>query len=133
MRFCIFITNYSNKYLTFTNPNTEVIVMIGERLREIRKMRGITQEELAALVGTQKSAISSYENNKSEPNDRYKIIFAKKLNISLDYLLGTIDTPIYAFNKRKMILINEDLSEAKRTFLNQFINMLNESECFIDS
>jgi len=107
--------------------------MIGERLREIRKMRGITQEELAALVGTQKSAISSYENNKSEPNDRYKIIFAKKLNISLDYLLGTIDTPIYAFNKRKMILINEDLSEAKRTFLNQFINMLNESECFIDS
>ena len=35
-----------------------------EKLQELRKSRGLTQEELGNLVGLQKSAIAKYENGR---------------------------------------------------------------------
>ena len=65
--------------------------MIGERLKKLRKERKITQDDLAELIGVQKTAVSQYETNKNDPSDKIKVNIAKHLNISLDYLLGVID------------------------------------------
>ncbi len=40
--------------------------LIGELLREARKAAGITQEELAQKIGTQKAYISRIENGKTD-------------------------------------------------------------------
>lgn len=40
----------------------------GEHLIKIREMRGITQDELAALTGLTQGAISHLETNKRQPN-----------------------------------------------------------------
>ena len=37
-----------------------------EKLQELRKSRGLTQEELAKIVGTSKAYISKIENNIKE-------------------------------------------------------------------
>lgn len=37
---------------------------IGEKIRDARKAKGLTQEELGNLVGVQKSAIAKYENGR---------------------------------------------------------------------
>lgn len=37
---------------------------IGEKIREARIAKGLTQEELGKLVGLQKSAIAKYENGR---------------------------------------------------------------------
>jgi transcriptional regulator with XRE-family HTH domain len=39
---------------------------IGNQLRNARKQAGLTQEELAARVGTSKSYISRIENNRTD-------------------------------------------------------------------
>lgn len=58
------------------------------RLREIRKSRGLTQEELGDLVGLTKASISFYESGKQDPGvDTLKRI-ADVLNVSVDNLLG---------------------------------------------
>jgi len=37
---------------------------IGERLRELRKVKGLTLDELSARTGVNKASISSFENGK---------------------------------------------------------------------
>lgn len=67
--------------------------MIGERLLELRKDAGYTQDELSAILNINKHSISSYERNRSEPPDEIKIAIAKFFNVSVDYLLGITSTP----------------------------------------
>lgn len=67
--------------------------MIGERLLELRKDAGLTQDDLAAILKINKHSISSYERNKSEPPDAIKIAIAQYFNVSVDYLLGLTDFP----------------------------------------
>ena len=44
--------------------------------------------------------ISSYECNRSDPDDNSKIIIAKLFDVSVDYLIGLIDEPL-SFNRNK--------------------------------
>lgn len=60
----------------------------GKRLAEIRKSKKIKQEELRDMIGAPTvQMISGWENGHSFPSTNYLIILAKKLDISLDYLL----------------------------------------------
>lgn len=67
--------------------------MIGERLIDLRKEAGLTQDELAAILNINKHSVSSYERDKNEPPDCIKIEIAKYFNVSIDYLLGITDSP----------------------------------------
>lgn len=72
--------------------------MIGERLQELRKDHGVSQAQLAKLLGVSHYTISSYECNRSDPDDNSKIIIAKLFDVSVDYLIGLIDEPL-SFNR----------------------------------
>lgn len=74
--------------------------MIGERLQELRKDHNMSQAEFAKILGVSHYTVSSYECNRSDPDDKTKIIIAKLFNVSIDYLLGLIDEP-YSFNRDK--------------------------------
>lgn len=65
--------------------------MKGERLADIRKDRGMKQQELAEHLSVSVTTVSGYENDQNTPNDEIKVNIAKIFNISLDYLLGAID------------------------------------------
>lgn len=58
------------------------------RLRELRKEKGLTQEELADLVGISKSAISNYEISYATPTMSHLRLLAKALNVNILYLSG---------------------------------------------
>lgn len=60
----------------------------GERLKEIRLSRDMSQEELATLFGTSKQVISRYENNQRTPKISVAYDYAQKLGVDLNYLLG---------------------------------------------
>ncbi len=67
--------------------------MIGERLYDLRKDAGMTQDELALILNINKHSISSYERDKSEPPDNIKKAIAIYFHVSVDYLLGLTDHP----------------------------------------
>ena len=73
-----------------------------ERLRDIREDHDLTQTDVARLLGTTRQQGSKWETGGQMMGvDKY-IILAKHYNISTDYLLGLIDTPIklYLLNKK---------------------------------
>lgn len=60
----------------------------GENLKNIRKQRGITQEELAEILCVSRQAISKWESDRGYPETEKLLIISKTLNISIDYLLN---------------------------------------------
>ena len=60
----------------------------GERLRQIRKEMGETQDEFAARIGTSKQVLSRYEVGQRIPKISLVESYAKALNVSVDYLMG---------------------------------------------
>lgn len=97
--------------------------MIGERLKEARKDAGLTQEELAQRLHLSLSAVKSYEQNISSPDDEVKVAIAKMFNVSLDYLLGAIDEETPLFN-RKVISLPKSLTERSVQDLKEYIKLL---------
>ena len=57
------------------------------RLREIRKARGLSQEEVARLLGVSQSLISAYEKEERMPPVKKLVKLAKILNVSVEELL----------------------------------------------
>ena len=66
--------------------------LVSKRLKEIRKCRKLTQKEMAKLINTSQSTISSYENNKSLILTAFLFEICSKLNVSADYIIGRSNT-----------------------------------------
>lgn len=60
---------------------------VGDRIREIREARTMTQDQLAARSGVSKGFLSDIENNKRNPSSEYVLKLANALGASIDYLL----------------------------------------------
>ena len=61
---------------------------VGMRIARIRKLRGLTQRQLADQIGIDQNLISDYENSKIRLYDEMVARFAKALKISSDEILG---------------------------------------------
>lgn len=61
------------------------------RLRNLRKEKGLTQDELAEKLNTSRSRISMYEQGKRQPDFEMQESIADFFNVNLDYLFGKSD------------------------------------------
>jgi len=102
----------------------EVIIVIGERLKALRKEKKLSQEVLANAIGVQKSAVSRYEANRDDPSDKVKVAIAKYCNISLDYLLGVIDEQVPYYNKDTFFCVRHAFSVENKNLLSDFLDFL---------
>ena len=64
-------------------------IEIANRLVELRKKNGLSQEELADKLGLSRQAVSKWERAESSPDTDNLICLAKLYNVSLDDLLQT--------------------------------------------
>lgn len=98
--------------------------MIGERLKKVRKEKGMKQEELAEILGVKKSTISLYESNKYDPSDTAKVKIARCFDVSLDYLLGVIDTHIPYYRKEQFLILPDGISETDIFLASDFVEFI---------
>lgn len=65
--------------------------MLNQRIRILRQARGLSQVELAKILGVTKQSVSNWENDNIQPSiDMLKRI-AQTFAVSTDYLLGMDD------------------------------------------
>lgn len=64
------------------------MVDFGIKIRELRKKKGLTQQQLAELVGVTKAMISAYETSMRYPSYDILIKFTRIFRVTSDYLLG---------------------------------------------
>jgi transcriptional regulator with XRE-family HTH domain len=62
--------------------------IFSERIKKLRKEKGLTQEELGSVLGRTKYNISNYELGRRQPDNDTLRALAKFFDVSVDYLLG---------------------------------------------
>ncbi|MCL2285590.1 MAG: helix-turn-helix domain-containing protein, partial [Firmicutes bacterium] len=65
----------------------------GQRLQELRKKKGMTQEDLAHRIGVSAQAVSKWENNQSYPDITSIPDLAQILSANISYLFGEQPSP----------------------------------------
>lgn len=63
-------------------------ISIGQRLKETRKNLKVSQEQVAHIIGVNKSSISRYEHGETLILTICLYTFCQKYNISSDYIIG---------------------------------------------
>lgn len=65
---------------------------LAEKIKLLRENRGMTQAELARILGLSRSGVNAWEMGLSIPSTQYVVALAKTFNVSADYLLGLDNT-----------------------------------------
>ena len=86
----------------------------GEKLKEIRKSRNMTQENFAELLGTSKQVISRYETNQRIPKISIAQKYADILGFSLSDLSNNEFNPFYKDTSETIdhLILQEKITEA---------------------
>lgn len=63
-------------------------MLIGSRIRELRKQKGLSQKELGSMINVTKVSISCYENETRSPDLETFELLVDALETTTDYLLG---------------------------------------------
>lgn len=59
-----------------------------KNLKTLRMQSGISQKQLADVIGVSQQSINKYENHNIEPDIRTLIALADFFGVSVDYLIG---------------------------------------------
>jgi len=81
---------------------------VGERIRDVREKRGMTQDKLAQAAGISKSFLSEVENDKSNLGAQILLRIANELGASMDYLL---DGTLKSSEDKEPVMIPSTLSK----------------------
>ncbi len=105
--------------------------MLNENIKNLRKAKGLSQEELAARLNVVRQTVSKWENGLSVPDSELLILLAEVFEVPVSTLLGEkVNEPqaddIRAISE-KLEIINLQLArknEAKRTMLRVSLGIL---------
>ena len=104
-----------------------------EKIRIMRKELNITQQQIADILGIERSAYSYYETGKSQPPMEKLIMLSKIFNCTLDELTCNV-SPEHKFKDEKSIYSNisfVSLSKDEKSLVISYraLSESNKKEC----
>lgn len=97
------------------------------RLKEARKSAGLTQKEVAAVVGVNQNTYSYWENGKTRIDSESLAKLSKLFSVTTDYLLGKApykstvepvnDKPAVRSDEEKLLGVYNSLDQESKTQL----------------
>ena len=87
----------------------------GEKIKELRLQRNMSQKQVAEYLGVVGATISAYEQGKKYPSIEILIKICTLYHVSADYLLGLSDN---------VQLLKSDLTDNQMSILRQLIREL---------
>ncbi|QDZ98944.1 XRE family transcriptional regulator [Lysinibacillus fusiformis] len=74
-------------------------IMLGVRLKYLRKSKNKTQQDIADVLGITRPAYTAYEQGKRNPDYGILEKIADYYNVSVDYLLGRTHEKMYSYEE----------------------------------
>lgn len=92
---------------------------LGPKIKDLRVKMDLTQADVAAALAVTPGYISNVENNRTAMSLRILIYYAKLMNISLDSLVGRIDSEYQetALDRELMEMISKLDNDSKTKLL----------------
>lgn len=88
------------------------------RIKELREKVGLRQIDVAVATGIDQKTLSNYETGKTNPDSYSLIQLANFFDVSIDYLVGRVDSLYPAVTKddicKKIDIIRQELNDIKK-------------------
>ena len=95
-----------------------VFSLIGQRIKEVRTDKQLTQEYLANMIGVNTSHVSNIETNKVKVSLTLLIQICNALDVTMDYLLeNEYHNPTSVIEKELLNTIKDMKKEKQETLL----------------
>ncbi len=102
--------------------------MLGNRLKDLRVKKNVTQDDMAELLNIKRQTYSAYERGVSFPDVNALLKMAKFFGVSVDYLLEnetkTADGQSLDADKLEYIRLVEAMTEDERKKLIDYAELL---------
>ena len=95
-----------------------------QNLKLLRAERGISQQQLANVIGVSQQSINKYENHDVEPDISTLIAIADYFDTSVDYLIGRFD---------KQELLKSELTIKESTLLKGYRKLDGKEKICVDT
>lgn len=93
-----------------------------KKLRDLRKKKGLTQQELSDRLGISRSAVSMYEREDREPDFETLELIADFFNVDMNYLLGE--------SSETTVIVRHNDDESMKEFLERVLPEDSRSKIF---
>ena len=103
-----------------------IAVKYGDRIRTLRKNRGMSQEKLADILGVTKQTVSQYERSVRKPDVLTIEALCDIFNVSADYLLGMADLTVRFVGENDLFKLDAPEDPIRKRCLN-YLEKLNEA------
>lgn len=90
---------------------------ISDRIKNLRKVKGVSQEELADIIGVSRQAVSKWESEQSTPDLDKIIIMSEYFDVTTDYILKGIENPKQDNKKKSNWMTSQILYIASTAFI----------------
>ena len=98
-------------------------------LKKLRLQKGVSQKQLADVIGVSQQAVNKYENHSTEPEISVLIAIASYFNTSIDNLVGYDDGEPKTDKHRELIqLFDRMTAEQQDIYLAQGKAFFNTSD-----
>ena len=67
------------------------MAITAERIKQLRKKKGISQSELAELIGVKNNTVSTWERGTRKPDFEALNLLSNYFEVSFEYILGSSD------------------------------------------
>ncbi|EFM10073.1 transcriptional regulator, XRE family [Paenibacillus curdlanolyticus YK9] len=90
----------------------------GERLKELREQRNMTQQDVAIAVNKSRTDIAGYETKGTSPNIETVRRLADLFKVSIDYMFGRTNDPYQLFTRE------EDMSPEQKNVIYRIAELI---------
>lgn len=97
----------------------------GQKIKEARKIKGLTQKQLATKIGAKHNSVSDWENNKNKPDPDTIEFLCGVLEITPNYLL-TAESDDFSSTEKSIIKKYRDLDEYGKESLRMMLERESE-------
>lgn len=97
-----------------------------DRIKELRKVLNLTQEELGKHLGIKRNTIATYESGRNEPIDAVISLICKEFNVNEEWLRNGTGDMFLPVDRHTEIakLTRQLLDEESDSFKNRLISVL---------
>ncbi len=96
---------------------------MNERIKELRKKEGLSQQKFADKLGIARGNIAAYEVGKNAPSDAVISLICSKFNVNKDWLL-TGKGDMYDVPEDEVAAVVSDLLEEDNPFYDLIIDII---------
>ena len=88
--------------------------IVGKKIKALRKTKGLTQQDLANLLGVQRATVSNYEIGRRSPHLKELQRIAQLLGVSLEYFGVSSNEARDLIARAKIVFDDDNISHDEK-------------------